>query len=111
MSVHVKGRIQFLDEAALMKVLQQTSLHFEKGNTESSTVYHNLPEDYRNRLIKAIVAFEVAVEKIDHVFKLSQNRDKESYDHIINHLGKQNAEGQFIAEEMKKRKDRLSQDQ
>ena len=111
MSVHVKGRIQFLDEAALMKVLQQTSLHFEKGNTESSTVYHNLPEDYRNRLIKAIVAFEVAVEKIDHVFKLSQNRDKESYDHIINHLGKQNAEGQFIAEEMKKRKDRLFQDQ
>ena len=111
MSVHVKGRIQFLDEAALMKVLQKTSLHFENGNTESSTVYENLPEDYRNRLIKAIVAFEVVVEKIDHVFKLSQNRDKESYDHIISHLQEQNGDGQFIAEEMKKRKDRLFQDQ
>ena len=59
----------------------------------STTVYDNLPEDYRSRLIKAIVAFEVEVESIDNVFKLSQNKDKESYQHIIENLKEQDAEG------------------
>jgi transcriptional regulator len=107
MSVHVKGRLKFLDEEALINVLKKTSLHFENGNTHSATVYDNLPEDYRNRLIKAIVAFEVEVESIDNVFKLSQNRDKESYQHIIEKLKDQDADGKTIAEEMNKRTKQL----
>jgi transcriptional regulator len=103
MSVHVKGRLKFLEEEALINVLKKTSLHFEKGNTNSSTVYDNLPEDYRSRLLKAIVAFEVEVESMDNVFKLSQNRDKESYQHIIEKLNEQDADGKTIAGEMEKR--------
>lgn len=103
MSVHVKGQLRFLDEQALIEVLKKTSLHFENGNTHSSTVYDNLPDDYRNKLIKAIVAFEVEVESIDNVFKLSQNRDKESYQHIIEKLSQEDADGKTIAEEMGKR--------
>jgi len=103
MSVHVKGTIRFLDEHSLVDVLKKTSLHFENGNAASSTVYDNLPDDYRNHLIKAIVAFEVEVESIDNVFKLSQNRDKESYQHIIEKLEEQDADGKVIADEMNKR--------
>jgi len=103
MSVHVKGQISFLDEESLTEVLKKTSLHFEHGNTKSSTVFDNLPEDYRNRLMKAIVAFEVEVESIDNVFKLSQNRDQESYQHIIEKLKEQDASGMAIADEMNKR--------
>lgn len=103
MSVHVKGKLKFLDEEALIEVLKKTSLHFENGNHDSSTVYDNLPDDYRNKLIKAIVAFEVEVESIDNVFKLSQNRDKESYQHIIDKLNTQDADGKTIADEMSKR--------
>ena len=107
MSVHVKGRIRFLEEEALIEVLKKTSLHFENGNAHSSTVYENLPEDYRSRLIKAIVAFEVEVKSIDHVFKLSQNRDRESYHHIIEKLQQQDADGKLVAEEMKKRTEQV----
>lgn len=107
MSVHVKGQLKFLDEQALTEVLKKTSLHFENGNTNSSTVYDNLPEEYRNRLMKAIVPFEVEVESIDNVFKLSQNRDKESYQHIIEKLNKQDADGKVIADEMNKRTDQI----
>ena len=53
--------------------------------------------------MKAIVAFEVEVEDIDNVFKLSQNRDKESYHNIINQLSTGDADAKTIAEEMKKR--------
>ena len=102
-----KGQLKLLDEQALIEVLKKTSLHFENGNTHSSTVYDNLPEDYRSRLIKAIVAFEVEVESIDNVFKLSQNRDKESYQHIIEKLKKQNEDGKSIADEMSKRMNKI----
>ena len=107
MSVHVKGQISFLDENSLVDVLKKTSLHFENGNANSSTVYENLPGDYRSRLMKAIIAFEVEVTSIENVFKLSQNRDKESYQHIIEKLKDQNADGKAIAEEMLKRKEDL----
>jgi transcriptional regulator len=103
MSVHVKGQLHFLDEEGLIEVLKKTSLHFEGNDQQSSTAFHNLPEEYTNRLMKAIVAFEVKVESIDNVFKLSQNRDKESYQHIIEKLEHQNEDGKVIAEEMKKR--------
>lgn len=107
MSVHVKGQLRFLDDKGLIDVLRKTSLHFESGNTSSSTVYDNLPEEYTGRLMKAIVAFEVEVESINHVFKLSQDRDKESYQHIIEKLKNQDEDGRVIADEMKKRESRL----
>jgi transcriptional regulator len=107
MSVHVKGPLRFLDEKGLIEVLKKTSLHFENGNKASATVFDNLPADYTNRLMKAIVAFEVEVESMDHVFKLSQNRDEKSYEHIIDKLKDQDADGKTIAEEMSKRREEL----
>jgi transcriptional regulator len=103
MSVHVKGKLSFLDEEALIEVLKKTSLHFEKNDRQSPTVYDNLSPDYTGRLMKAIVAFEVEVESMDHVFKLSQNRDQKSYSDIIEKLESQDADGIAIAAEMKKR--------
>lgn len=107
MSVHVKGQLRFLDEQGLIGVLKKTSLHFENGNKKSSTTFDNLSEDYTSRLIKAIVAFEIEVEEIEHVFKLSQNRDKKSYNNIIEKLEEQNGDGKAIADEMKQRNEEL----
>jgi transcriptional regulator len=103
MSVHVKGRIRFLDDAALVSVLQKTTLHFENQDPRSTTVFDNLPADYTHRLMKAIVAFEIEVTELDTVFKLSQDRDRESYHNIIVRLKEQGEDGKVIAEEMEKR--------
>ena len=107
MSVHVKGTLSFLDEQGLINVLQKTSLHFEQGRAESPTVYNNLSKDYVDRLIKAIVAFEVEVLSIENVFKLSQNRDKESFHNIIKNLKEQDDEAKQVAREMEKRESHL----
>lgn len=103
MSVHVKGRLRFLDEEGLVEVLKKTSLHFENNNPASTTAFKNLSDDYTSKLMKAIVAFEIAVQEVDHVFKLSQNRDKESYHSIIEKLDEQDGDGKKIADEMKQR--------
>lgn len=103
MSVHAKGVIRFLDDNALVDVLRKTTLHFENYNKHSPTVFDNLPTEYTQRLMKAIVAFEIEVKEMDTVFKLSQDRDAESYEHIKERLKEKGEDGQVIAAEMEKR--------
>jgi transcriptional regulator len=103
MSVHVKGTIHFLDGEALQEVLRKTSLYFEGQNQQSPTVYHNLPEAFLQKVMHAIVAFEIDVTHIDNVFKLSQDRDAKSYNNIIERLKDQGENGRAIAHEMKRR--------
>lgn len=105
-SVHARGTLRFLEEEALLRVLQRTTDHYE-NNPESGSNYKDLSQEYISKLIHAIVAFEVEVEKIENVFKLSQNRDEKSYDNIIHKLDHQDSDGRFIAGEMKKRASQL----
>ncbi len=79
MSVHVKGIIRFLDYAGLEDVLRKTTLHFENYNQQSTTIFDNLPVEFKQKVMHAIVAFEIEVTGMDNVFKLSQDRDEESY--------------------------------
>jgi transcriptional regulator len=101
--VHAKGIIRFLDDAALENVLRKTSLHFENYNQQSTTVFDNLPSEFKHRVMNAIVAFEIDVKEMDNVFKLSQDRDSKSYHNIIEKLKEQGEDGRVIAAEMEKR--------
>ena len=94
---------KFLDEKSLEKILRKTSLHFENYDANSKTIFDNLPSDYTEKLMKAIVAFEIEIEEMDNVFKLSQNRDAESFENIKQKLCPMNDEAKFIANEMDKR--------
>ena len=103
MSVHARGTMRFLAGADLEDVLRKTSLHFEDQICESPTVYDNLPTRLKERLIRAIVSFEITVTKMDNVFKLSQDRDIKSYCNIIGKLRERGENGRKIAAEMEKR--------
>lgn len=105
-SVHAKGVLKFLDEQALLDVLKRTTNHFE-NNPYSGANFEDLSTEYIQKLAKAIIAFEVEVTQIDNVFKLSQNRDEKSYHDIIGKLDAQDADGKYIAEEMRKRTSQL----
>lgn len=103
MSVHAKGTIRFLGESGLEDVLRKTSLHFENYNSHSPTVFDNLPEEFKRKVMKAVVAFEIEVAEMDSVFKLSQEKDAKSYLNIIEKLDEQGGDGRRIAAEMRKR--------
>jgi transcriptional regulator len=107
MSVHVRGKMKFMDQEGLISILKKTSLHFENNNSSSTTVYDNLSPEYTSKLVKAIVGFEVEVEHIDNVFKLSQNRDEKSFETIIEKLKDGGKDAKTIAEEMQKRQSQL----
>lgn len=103
MSVHIKGKIRLLGESGLAEVLRKTALHFEDNNPQSTTAFDNLPTAFKQRVMHAIVAFEIEIIEMDTIFKLSQDRDYESYQNIITKLQQQGGDGQVIAAEMQKR--------
>jgi len=107
MSVHISGPIKFMSAEELLQFMRKFTLKFEKGNKESLTIIDNLPASYVNKMLPAIAGFEIKADKIDNVFKLSQNRDETSYLNIISKLEEQGGEAALIAQEMKKRKEEL----
>jgi len=102
MSVHAQGKLKFTDDENLVKILKRTTDHFE-NDPLSPAGFDKLSPDYIQQLSKAIVAFEIEVESMDHVFKLSQNKDRENYLSIINQLEQRDANAKMVAGEMRKR--------
>lgn len=107
MSVHARGKIQFGGRDELISILKRLTLHYENNDTSSTTIFDNLPSEYTESLMKAIVSFEIEVTALENVFKLSQNRDQKSYQNIIDKLQAGNSDSRYIAEEMAKRKAQL----
>ena len=106
MNVQAKGELSFLSEEELLVLLEDLTAHFE-NDQYSPSQYKNLPEEYINRLKKAIVCIEIKINSIEHVFKLSQNRDQKSYENILEKLDNSHTDAKAIAAEMRKRKDQF----
>lgn len=104
MSVHIDGQINFMADDELIQFMRKLTLKFEKGNTQSLTIYDNLPDNFLSKMMPAIAGFEINAKKIENVFKLSQNRDEKSYLNIISKLEEQGGKNALIATEMRKRK-------
>ena len=109
MSVHIHGKLRFFSDNDLIQFMKKLTLKFENNNSKSPTIYDNLPNSFLKKMMPAIVGFEIKAEKINNVFKLSQNRDEQSFRNIIGKLEKQNEKGNArqIADEMKKRLEQL----
>ena len=104
MTVHAKGKISFKDEEGTRNAVKALSDKYV--GTSSQSAFDNLPKEYIDHMVKAIVGFTIEVEELDNVFKLSQNRDVESQRNIIEQLMKRGDENsRKIANEMIKRLD------
>jgi transcriptional regulator len=102
LTVHAKGKISFTDEEGTLKAVKAVSDKYE--GTTSEGAFDNLPKEYIDHMVKAIVGFSIEVETLDNVFKLSQNRDVESQKNIIEQLKKRgDGNSVMIAEEMERR--------
>jgi len=85
MTVHAKGKIQILDEQATYEAIKKLTNQYEDPHT-SPAAFHKMTEAYIQKNLKGIAAFELEVEHLDHVFKLSQNHKKENQEAIIENL-------------------------
>ena len=102
MVVHAKGKVKFKDEQGTYNAVKDITNKYE--GPESAAAFDKLPKEYIDQMVKAIVGFTIEVEKLDNVFKLSQNRDELSQKNIIEQLKKRgDGNAVMIAEEMEHR--------
>ncbi|MEO8357971.1 MAG: FMN-binding negative transcriptional regulator [Chloroflexota bacterium] len=83
-SIHVYGSPHVItdhDEAySLLKRL------IDRHEMNSHYKMETLPQDFVDKEMKGIVAFQIEVTQIQANYKLSQNRNDEDYQNIISHL-------------------------
>ena len=100
--VHAHGKIKFANEEQTKKIIKNITDKYELP--ESQAAFNKLPEEYVDRLVKAIIGFTIEVSTIENVFKLSQNHDAKTRESIIENLmGRHDADSHAIAMEMEKR--------
>jgi transcriptional regulator len=94
-SVQVTGRIEFRDSEFLYQLLTRLTETFEAPGSPS--LVQGMDPAYVQQMMQAIVAFELEVLTVRHVFKLSQNRDRQSHSNIISKLREQGGDASEIA--------------
>jgi len=106
-TIHARGTVSMLSDEETIELLRALTEKYEAPQ-ENPLLMHNLPEGYAAGLVKAIAGLEIKLHDIQSIFKLSQNRDDESYINIVNHLLKtDDTDANKVAAEMKRRRPQL----
>jgi transcriptional regulator len=100
-TVHAIGKLEMQDEQHLYDLLVALTQKFET-DPEAPSQVKNLDPMYMHQNMKAIVSFDIVVDQLKHVFKLSQNRDEASHANIQNELNKGDAACKYMAAAMKR---------
>jgi len=106
-TVHVRGKVSFTTDPGTIDILRRLTERYESPQATPLFI-DNLPEGYVTDMVKGIAGLEIEVTDIYPVFKLSQNRDDESYKNIVAQLLKTtDTDAHKVAEEMKTRRPEL----
>jgi len=104
-AVHIYGKARLVQGEELETMLQKLMKRYETAHAEKPQGYEEIPLNVLDKDLRGVVGFEIKVERIEAASKLSQNRDAESYQGVIDNLKKSNSyDSKAIAEEMEKRK-------
>ena len=83
-AVHAYGQATLItDEAQTFELLEKQMQTFEK---EYLIQWSGLPQEYKNAMVKGIVAFRLNVSQLEGKEKLSQNKKAGERERIIAHL-------------------------
>ena len=106
MVVHAWGAARLIeDETRVRDLLRRLSLHYEPdGAAAGGFDVDRLTPGFYDKEVRGIVAFEIAVDKVEAGFKLSQNRNETDHRRIIEKLKARGDENsRLIAEAMEQR--------
>jgi transcriptional regulator len=86
-AVHAYGEPQIFNDGRETEMLLESM--FEEFEKSYKTQFVELDSDYKNKLLKGIVAFEIKVTRLEGKFKLSQNKTSGERERIIDSLKSQ----------------------
>jgi transcriptional regulator len=94
MAVHAYGVARILSEEELVQALHQLTNENEKSFATPWKL--ELSQMMRERMLGAIVGFEIKLNRIEGKFKMSQNRTQQDQRNVVAHLS-QNVHGNEVA--------------
>jgi len=103
MAVHAYGETRILPEDELVKILHQQVDENEKAFSPPWKL--ELSQAMRERMLGAIIGFEISLNRIEGKFKLSQNRTEQDQRNVIAQLS-QSTHGKDVARSMSKNLER-----
>lgn len=95
-AVHVYGRPVLVNAEATSDIIDALVGKYESPQTEPWP--NDLQPDFRERLMAAIVGFEMPIERIEGKFKLGQNRSEADQRGTLAHLESGTADDRALAE-------------
>ncbi|MDO6429876.1 FMN-binding negative transcriptional regulator [Flavitalea sp. BT771] len=101
-AVHVYGTVKIVEGDELHAALRRLVDHFEHPMPQPVKV-EEIPEKPYNENFRGIIGFKIYIDEMQAAYKLSQNRDEESYHHVVRELEKGDDVARGVAEEMKKK--------
>lgn len=99
MAVHAYGTARILSESELENALRQLTDEHEKSLPQPWKL--ELTQMMRERLLGAIVGFEITLNRVEGKFKLSQNRSEQDQRNVMEKLA-QSEHGKDVAHSMRK---------
>ena len=102
-SVHVYGKPRIVsDHDEAYGILSRLVAKYEDSSSYSM---ETLSQDFVEKEMKGIVAFQIEVTRLEANYKLSQNRDDESYRSVVSHLDERRDEmSHGVADAMKRQR-------
>ncbi len=83
--VHAYGLPKIIDDHERLYTMLDKLVHRHEDLREPSWEM-KLPDDYMNKMMAAVVGFEIEITRIEGKYKLSQNRTEADQQHVIDHL-------------------------
>ena len=84
--VHAYGSFHAHDDPAWVRAHLGDLVEQQEGGRDNSWAIEDAPDDYIAGMIKGIVGFEVAIDRLEGKCKFSQNRDETDRSGVINGL-------------------------
>jgi transcriptional regulator len=99
-AVHVYGKVRMQTEEELLDSLRQLTNKYEKDSTHPVSV-DTMSNKFVQSEIRGAVGFEIAIDRMEASYKLSQNRDEKNHANIVSELEKRGDENSVaVANEM-----------
>ncbi len=99
LSVHAYGTIRIMEGEALKAALSRLVDKYEQHMPQPVTI-GEIPEKKLHDDMRGIIGFDILIDDLQAVAKLSQNRDEKSFHNVIDALQQGDAPAQQVAAEM-----------
>jgi transcriptional regulator len=84
-AVHVVGCPAVIDDERRIDDLLASLIHKYESSRDQRWS-GEMPDDYRRKMVRGIIAFEMPMTRVEGKFKLSQNRPEADRENVVRHL-------------------------